>query len=232
MVRVLACLGLVALVAACDDDPKNRPPGPTGGQSAMGGGGVGGIGGDEGGGGVGGMGGQGGIGGGTGGEGGEAFVPLDLTSVAFNDGEVIPEVHECDAAGGSAQNLSPALAWTGGSSQVGSWAVVGRDIDADDGGVVQWVIWNIPAATMQLPEGIVNAAMPPEVPGTTQAVSYDDVTVGYIGPCISGNRYRWSVFAMADPVLAGLDATTHRQIVANYVTNFSLGAGHLLGQND
>jgi Raf kinase inhibitor-like YbhB/YbcL family protein len=160
------------------------------------------------------------------------FVPLSLTSIAFRDGEVIPEVNECDAAGGAAQNLSPPLAWTGGSSAVGSWGIVARDVDADDGGVVQWVIWNIPADRMMLPEGVVNDAMPAEVPGALQAVSYDDVTVGYIGPCAPGNRFRFSVYAMSDATLAGFDATTHRVTVANYLTNFSLGAAHLLGLND
>ncbi len=220
-------------VAACSDDKPARPPVPGSGGSGIGGGGTGGDAGGMGGtGGGGGSGGIGGLGGNAGGGGSEMFVPLALSSIAFNDGEVIPEVHECEAAGGSAQNLSPALSWTGGSSAVGSWGVVGRDVDAADGGVVQWVIFNIAATTMSLPEGIVNQAMPPEVAGALQTVSSDAVTIGYVGPCATGNRYRFSVFAMDEAQLSGFDETSNPVAVANQLTNFSLGAGHLHGQND
>lgn len=226
----LAFCAVALFCAACDEDETARRP-----VTSMTGGGAqqsGGAGGGAAGGGVGGTGGAPSTGG-SGGEGGtEVFPPVVLTSPAFLANEIIPEIHECLAAGGSAQNLSPVLSWTGGPMTVGSWGVVGRDLDAEDGGVVQWVIWNIPGTASQLPEGVDNDAMPANVAGAIQALSYDDTTAGYVGPCISGNRYAFSVFAMTDATLPNFDAASNRAEVASYLTNFSVTAGHLIGQNN
>lgn len=63
------------------------------------------------------------------------------------------------------------------------------------------------------------------------AVSYDDTTVGYVGPCIAGSRDADSALAMADATLPNFDSTSHRVEVRNYLNNFSLASGHLIGQN-
>ncbi len=97
-------------------------------------------------------------------------------------------------------NSSPPLEWTGvpegtvsialvmDSDQVAAvkdvTAAQGVDIEsAPDNAWSHWVIWNIPADSTGLPEGVDTATEALAVgPNTSQGVN-DDNTVGYSGPC-------------------------------------------------
>ena len=50
-------------------------------------------------------------------------------------------------------NLSPQLTWTGVPSETQSIAVVVDDIDAEEGALAHWVLWSLPADTVELEGG-------------------------------------------------------------------------------
>jgi Raf kinase inhibitor-like YbhB/YbcL family protein len=78
---------------------------------------------------------------------------MQLTSSAFEQGGRIPAKYT-----GEAENVSPALAWSGAPEAARSFAVVCHDPDAPlvskgSYGYVHWVLYNIPASVTSLAEG-------------------------------------------------------------------------------
>jgi len=72
---------------------------------------------------------------------------MQLSIPAWPDGGMIPAKHA--QAGG---DVSPAISWTGTPEGAVSFVVVVRDVDA--GNLLQWLVWNIPATSTGLPEGL------------------------------------------------------------------------------
>jgi Raf kinase inhibitor-like YbhB/YbcL family protein len=103
-----------------------------------------------------------------------AVMKLGFTSTAFADGQPIPSRHI-----GNAENLSPALQWSGVPPAGKSLALICDDPDAPMGTWVHWVIYNLSPSTSGLPEGV---AKTPELPdGARQGVN-DFGRIGYDGP--------------------------------------------------
>ena len=73
---------------------------------------------------------------------------LSLTSPAFQHGGEIPTRHTCDA-----EDLSPALVWSGVPEGTRSLALVVDDPDAPVGTFTHWVAWGIDPAAEMLEEG-------------------------------------------------------------------------------
>ncbi len=215
----IAVLASALAVAACGDDERqsSTPTGP-GGSGAAGGadGGMGGATGGAGGGlATGGAGGSGAQGGGGG------VAAFALTSPAFDDGTMIPDAHTCDGA-----NISPALDWTAGPAGTQSYAIVFEDETIS---FLHSVIWDIPAATLALPEDVDKVYEPPDVPGAKQAIAYSG-TRGYAGPCSPAtiNTYTFTLHALNTAEL-GLDTTTTRQAARTAIEAASLGTTTLSG---
>src|SRR5581483_9896820 len=78
---------------------------------------------------------------------------MQLTSDAFTEGAVIPKQFTADG-----KNVSPPLAWSGAPAGVQSFALICDDPDAPAKTWVHWVLFNLPAATTQLPEGVPASA--------------------------------------------------------------------------
>ncbi|GAB3673140.1 YbhB/YbcL family Raf kinase inhibitor-like protein [Salinisphaera aquimarina] len=85
-----------------------------------------------------------------------AFAPTEmkLESSAFSAHGKIPAKHSAEG-----ENISPALAWTNPPEGTQSFAVVCHDPDAplvQNGmyGFVHWVLYNLPASTTELAEGV------------------------------------------------------------------------------
>lgn len=119
---------------------------------------------------------------------------LKITSAAFGEGGLIPRKHTCDG-----QNVSPPLAWAGVPAAAKTLALIADDPDAPGGTWVHWVVYNLPASTVELPE-----ATPPdaEVEGGGRQGRNDFRRIGYGGPCPpSGtHRYFFKLYAL-DAVL-------------------------------
>lgn len=100
---------------------------------------------------------------------------FELTSPAFTDGAVIPKKHTCDGA-----DVSPALRWADPPKGTRCFALIVDDPDAPMGTWVHWVLYNVPADLLELPE-----AVPPEDSfpnGMHQGIN-DFQRIGYGGPC-------------------------------------------------
>ena len=73
-----------------------------------------------------------------------------ISSPAFTEGGNIPSKFTCDAG---LQNPSPELAWKDAPAGAKSFVLIMHDPDAPmPGGFTHWVLFDIPAATTQLPE--------------------------------------------------------------------------------
>jgi Raf kinase inhibitor-like YbhB/YbcL family protein len=106
---------------------------------------------------------------------------------------------------GGGENASPPLAWTAGPSGTQSYAIVMRDLDFANG-FLHWVIWDIPASVLSLPENVEHAYQP-SVPAGAKQAPFNANLVGYQGPCSpnSTNTYELTLYAIPTPTIAGLD---------------------------
>jgi Raf kinase inhibitor-like YbhB/YbcL family protein len=92
---------------------------------------------------------------------------MTLTVTGFPDGGMIP-VKFTQAAPGAApgEGTSPAVAWTNTPAGTRSFVLNVRDLDVarnrttDD--QAHWVVWNLPAATTSLPEGVPRGSQRPD----------------------------------------------------------------------
>ena len=127
---------------------------------------------------------------------------LALTSSLLEDGGSFAAPQTCNGA-----NSSPDLAWSGAPEGTASFAVFLVDTSYDDYG--HWAIWDISAEATGLPAAVANVADPETPAGAHQAISYNEVTFGYLGPCPQPERahfYRFSVLALDIATLPGVDS--------------------------
>jgi len=106
---------------------------------------------------------------------------MTLSSPAFPAGAAIPKRHTCDGG-----DVSPPLSWSGVPAGTRSFAVVVDDPDAS--GFTHWLLFNIPASTASLGEGLRSGALPA---GALEG-SNDFGSIGYRGPCPPTGTHRYS----------------------------------------
>lgn len=176
--------------------------GGSGGQAQVGGAGgsqasVGGT--SAGGGGAGGSG-TGGAGG-NGGGGGSVGAVFALTSPAFDHVEactkdataaceLFPALNVMMTIGG--QNQAPELNWTAGPAGTMSYAVCLHDVTFNN---PHWCIWDVPAASLQLPGNLARTATLTTPAGAKQK-SFSGNDSGYMGPGAKGNVYQFRLYAL------------------------------------
>ena len=125
---------------------------------------------------------------------------MTLTVTGFADGADIP-VKFSQAAPGAApgEGTSPAIAWANVPEGTQSFVLNMRDLDVarnkgtDD--QAHWVVWNIPAATTSLPEGVPKGSQRPD--GSFQISATGPV---YRGPGAGANgprhHYMFEIYAL------------------------------------
>jgi hypothetical protein len=96
-----------------------------------------------------------------GGRGRGAIAVMTLTSTAFPDGGRIPAKYT--QAGGE---YSPPLAWSGAPENTAGFVLIVHDVDAAIGNgtddMLHWMVWDIPAAAMSLPEHVPHGSQLPD----------------------------------------------------------------------
>jgi len=154
---------------------------------------------------------------------------LTLTTSAFSDGgEIPPRFTQSDP-----NAVSPKLEWTNVPSGTVTFALILHDPDValqrktDD--VLHWMIFNIPGAAHELPEGVpANATLSD---GTIQAKNLRG-GVGYMGPGAPAvgphHHYTFEMFALDSKLDLGPDAT--RADVLKAMDGHILGKGVLVGR--
>jgi len=125
---------------------------------------------------------------------------MTLTVTGFADGADIP-VKFSQAAPGAApgEGTSPAIAWANVPEGTQSFVLNMRDLDvARNKGTedqAHWVVWNIPAATTSLPEGVPKGSQRPD--GSFQISATGPV---YRGPGAGANgprhHYMFEIYAL------------------------------------
>ncbi len=74
---------------------------------------------------------------------------LRITTDDFKDGGEIPKKFTCDG-----EDLSPELRWEGAPQGTKSFVLVVEDPDAPGGTFVHWVLYDMPASSGKLPQGM------------------------------------------------------------------------------
>ncbi len=127
---------------------------------------------------------------------------MKLTSPSFVNQGDIPKKYTCDG-----EDISPALEWSEVPEGTKSFALIVDDPDAPDPANprmtwVHWVLYNLPATAVSLPEGAVKKDLPE---GTMEGLN-DWKKTGYGGPCppIGKHRYFHKLYAL-DVVLEDLN---------------------------
>jgi len=160
--------------------------------------------------------------------------PFALTSSAFVEGGTIPLRYECGPpviADGPGENVTPPLAWTAGPAETMSYALVVRDIDA--GGLVHWVVYDIPTTVFEIAEDVSAGFMLATPAGAKQAELQGSGYFGYLGPCsdASINSYQFTLHAIGTATLPGVDRTTTETAAAAAVEVASIASAVLTGES-
>jgi Raf kinase inhibitor-like YbhB/YbcL family protein len=111
-----------------------------------------------------------------------------LASDAFKPAGRIPTIYTCDG-----RDISPALSWSGPPPAAKSFAVICDDPDAPVGIWVHWVIFNIPASSHGLAQGVRTVSALED--GTRQGRN-DFGRLGYGGPCPPQGKPHRYVFTL------------------------------------
>lgn len=135
--------------------------------------------------------------------------PFSLRSPAFGDGGTIPAVYTCDG-----QDVSPPLRWDEPPPGTRSLALIMDDPDAPNPAApkmtwVHWVLYDLPPAAGELPEGAASG----DLPSGTRLGRNSWGRPGYGGPCppIGRHRYFHKLYAL-DTMLPVLDVPTKAEL--------------------
>lgn len=137
-------------------------------------------------------------------------IEMMITSPAFNEGEPIPVQFSCNG-----DDLSPELDWFGLPEETASLALIMDDPDAPVGTWDHWILFNIPADSTGLSEGITGL-------GVDGQNSWNQT--GYGGPCPPGGTHRYFF------KLYALDITLDLEVGATKETLELAMEGHILDQ--
>jgi Raf kinase inhibitor-like YbhB/YbcL family protein len=156
---------------------------------------------------------------------------LTLTTTAFEDGGIIPNKYTQAAA--PATPVSPKLDWTNVPDGTVSFTLILHDPDTSlnksTTEVLHWMVYNIPATTHGLAEGIGDQVTLPD--GSTQAMNRGK-KVGFLGMGAGAqgpyHHYTFELFALDTKLTLGPDAD--RDAAMKAMDGHILGKGILVGR--
>ena len=153
----------------------------------------------------------------------QATDSLQLTSPSFETDAAIPAKYTCDG-----EDVSPALAWNDPPAATKGFALVMDDPDAPNKTVVHWVIYDLPAATRKVPEGV--AKDPKLTDGSLQGKNSHG-NIGYSGPCPPHgmvHHYFFKLYALDKST--GLKAGATKAQLEAAIKGRILGKAQLIGR--
>ncbi len=146
-----------------------------------------------------------------------------VKSSAFQAGGEIPVRYTCDG-----KDISPDLAWSGAPEGTKCFVVICDAPGAPVGTWVHWVIYNIPAQSEGLPQGVPTIKELPD--GSRQGIN-DFKRIGYGGPCPPkgpAHRYFFKLYALDTKLNLNPGAT--KQELLDAMKGHVLGETHLMGK--
>lgn len=147
----------------------------------------------------------------------------ELKSSAFQAGGDIPRKYTCDA-----NDVSPQLSWSNAPAGTRAFALIADDPDAPAGTWVHWVIYDLPADTRELAEGVPTTEALTN--GAKQGLN-DFRKVGYGGPCPpEGRPHRYFFKLYALDAATGLKPRASKQQLLNAIKNHVLGEAEIIGR--
>ena len=146
---------------------------------------------------------------------GETLMKMTITSPVFNEGEPIPVQFSCDG-----DDISPELIWSGIPEGTASLALIMDDPDAPVGTWVHWVLFNLPADSSGLPEGVTGL-------GEDGQNSWN--RTGYGGPCPPGGTHRYFFKLYALDINLDLEAGATKEVLENAMESHILTQVELMG---
>ncbi len=147
---------------------------------------------------------------------------MELSSPAFNDGDMIPEKHTCDG-----EDISPPLVWELMPQNTKSIALICDDPDAPVGTWVHWVYYDIPSNTKGLPENITPQENTDN--GGKQGTN-DFRKIGYGGPCPPGGTHRYYFKIYALDAILNLPAGIDKKQLLKAMEGHIVGQAQLMGK--
>ena len=148
---------------------------------------------------------------------------LELRSAVFANGQVIPTKYTCEG-----QDISPPLKWSNAPEGTQSFALIVEDPDAPAGTFDHWTLFNIPAATTELAEGMPTSALLDHE--MKQGINGFN-RIGYGGPCPprkdASHRYFFHLYAL-DITLATQEGASKKELKRE-MEGHVLAKGTLLG---
>lgn len=126
---------------------------------------------------------------------------FDLSSTDIAPNATIANRHVFKGFGCEGDNVSPALAWKASPKGTKSFALLVHDPDAPTGGAGwwHWIVYNLPADTMSLPQG-AGSADGAKLPAGAIQQKTDFGAPGWGGPCppagAKPHRYVFTVYAL------------------------------------
>jgi len=148
---------------------------------------------------------------------------LQISSTAFSAGEAISKKFTCDGP-----DVSPQLKWNDPSANTQTFALIMDDPDAPAGTWVHWVLYDLPANTRELPEGV---AKQDQLSSGARQGRNDFGKIGYGGPCPppgKAHRYFFKLYAL-DAKL-GLRAGATKTDVERAMKGHILAQAELIGK--
>jgi Raf kinase inhibitor-like YbhB/YbcL family protein len=141
--------------------------------------------------------------------GAQAQPGLTLSTTAFGDGGIIPDKY---TAAASATTVSPKLTWTDVPGGVVTFVLLEHDPDTSvnktTAEILHWMMFNIPGATRELPEGVPVQARRPD--GSIQGLNYLH-KAGYAGMGAPApgpdHHYTFELFALDTKLNLGASTT-------------------------
>jgi len=147
---------------------------------------------------------------------------ISISTEGFKDGGTIPDIYTCKG-----KDISPSLSWKGIPAQTKSIALIMDDPDAPGGTFVHWVLYNVPAGSQKLPEGMPHDKILAD--GSMQSMT-DFGRTGYGGPCPppgKPHRYYFKIYALDSKITLAPGAS--KKQLENAMTGHILAKGELMG---
>ncbi|OGY22973.1 MAG: phosphatidylethanolamine-binding protein [Candidatus Woykebacteria bacterium RBG_13_40_15] len=141
---------------------------------------------------------------------------MKITSTAFEQNQAIPSKYTCDG-----QDIIPSLLFSEIPSGSQSLVLTVVDPDSPSGHFTHWVVWNIPADTKEISEGMLPAGL---VEGKN-----DFGKTGYGGPCPSQGTHHYVFNLYALDTKLDLSTGMSREELEDTMSNHIISHTELVG---